>query len=217
MGVQGRTGILNRQRQHRNGINYRPPPGGGMMMLSSTAAAAERRKTYTVDSQASSSEDVAISSSNSDAFHASQGSLSLRRAASEDGISNTVATGQKGASGLRFWKKAFHPTSKRPVLSTIPSVNTILPFDMDKGDNKSEPSTNLERPGDADTAAESDSVRAVLEHSSLLEGPSFHDSQTSPPVSKDCPPTDAASSMAPHVLEGDVDEYRRGRSETANI
>ncbi|KAG8807877.1 hypothetical protein FRC19_006280 [Serendipita sp. 401] len=147
MGVQGRTGILNKQRQHTNGINYRPPPGGGMI-LSSTAAAAAKQKTNNAsdphtDTSISGKGDSS-SSKEPSSLVMSRGDLSLRRTASEDGTANTLSLTHNGGTGFKFWRKTFHAASKRPGLSTVPSEDTMLVTSGTTNNDTTEPAVDLE-------------------------------------------------------------------------
>ncbi|PVG01132.1 hypothetical protein CPB86DRAFT_140239 [Serendipita vermifera] len=113
LGTQGRSGILNRQRQHPNGINYNP---NIVENTSEQAAQEEAEGSGTRDNEEGS---PANSTTN---LQPPKSDLSLRRSASEDGTSTTT-TNAKKSSGFKFWKKV----SKRPALTTVPSQSTITP------------------------------------------------------------------------------------------
>jgi hypothetical protein len=116
LGVQGRSGILSKQHQHPDGINYDP-----------NAAAKETAQT-TVQGDASAERNGYDATHGSTPHQASEtsnlpspqpdSSLDLRRFVSEAGTS----TASTKRSSLKFWKKA----SKMPALPTIPYQGTVF-------------------------------------------------------------------------------------------
>jgi hypothetical protein len=120
LGVQGRSGFLNQQRQHPNGIDYDsnnatketaedpiqddsvPEPNGHNPTSNSTTSHQEKANLHPPRS----------------------GSFpGLRRSASEDGTMSTSST-KRGA--LKFWKRS----SKKPALPTIPSKADVHVLDL---------------------------------------------------------------------------------------
>jgi hypothetical protein len=109
LGTQGRSGILNKQRQHPNGINYNPNN-----VENASDQGAQQEEVGTPEGGSPANSTTTLQTPNPD--------LSLRRSASEDGTSTTT-TDSKKSSGFKFWKRV----SKRPALTTVPSQSSITP------------------------------------------------------------------------------------------
>ena len=114
LGVHGRSIILNKQRRHRNGINYDPNNA-----IEETPEAASHDDTTVPNDAAHGS--TTQQASETAALHPpeQETALKLRRSASEDGTMSTST--KRGSGSLRFWKKP----SKKPSLTTIPSQTVV--------------------------------------------------------------------------------------------